>query len=83
MRIYIDRNPLELGDRSDLDVDELRALAGVPEDRDLWRVADWRYSEKLGGPVTTDEKVRGRVYLGAGIGAPPRFRTAPRYINAS
>lgn len=79
--IYVNREEFDLGDISDLTADSLRLLAHVPEDYDLWRVADWGYREKLHGPMTLDEKVEGRVYLGPPVHRPARFYTAPRFIG--
>ena len=84
MKIYVDNKPFDLGDFvSDMSARELRSLAGVPAERDLWRIADWRYSDRIKGPVTMDEKVEDRQFFGSGVGAPPRFFTAPKIINNS
>jgi hypothetical protein len=83
-RIYINRQEHNLGDISDLSGADLRRLGNVPDDYDLWQVADWAYREKLHGPMVTDEKITDqRVYLGPGGGRPARFYTAPKFINNS
>ena len=82
-RIYVDRTEYNLGDVSDLAADELRAIAAVPDDRDLWQVADWGYREYLRGQMVMDEKVQDRVYLGSFHGRPARFFTALKIIGNS
>lgn len=81
--IYVNRDMYNLGDQGDIGAEELRALANVPDDYDLWRVADWGYREWLKAPMFHDEKVTGRQFLGGDRTMPVRFYTAPTIISGA